>query len=84
MLDDEYFVSELKALQEKTAEQMALCMDSPIQINRDVCGKTAMYHLNCLLRGLHEEGDVYDLMADCAGSTSHYNRILKEEIRSEL
>ena len=65
MLDDEHFVSELKALQEKTAEQMALCMDSPIQINRDVCGKTAMYHLNCLLRGLYEEGDVYDLMADC-------------------
>ena len=84
MLDDEYFANELKAIQEQTAEQMTLCMKSPIPINRDVCGKTAMYHLNCLLRGLHEEGDVYDLMSECAGSTSHYNRILKEEIRSGL
>ena len=81
LLDDTYYSAQLKEAEQNTVEALNECMDGRSQRAHVICGKTAIYYLNCILTYLHEEGtDVQALSSDCAIASRIEMNLLREGI----
>ena len=81
LLDDEHYVKELQKAEEETITALNRCMDSYSSSRHVICGKTAIYYLDCVLRGLHKEGaNTHDMVADCATASRIQLKLLKIEM----
>ena len=81
LLDDAYYAAQLKEAEQNTVEALNECMDGRSQRAHVICGKTAIYYLNCVLTNLHEEGtDVQALSSDCAITSRIEMDLLKKGI----
>ena len=81
LLDDAYYVAQLKEAEQDTIEALAQCMDGQSQRAHVLCGKTAIYYLNCVLTNLHVEGtDVQSLSSDCAVASRIEMNLLRDGI----
>ena len=84
LLDDDYFLEELKKAREDTLKAIDECLDNGSHTTRFICGKSAVHYLRCVMDVFYTQGeDVHLLIDKCSVSMNIYLQTLREEITGE-
>ena len=75
--NDDITDEELKAMDKELIHSLNECITNFSPEAGRICGRAAVHNLECIMDGLHTEGSVDTLIADCAISTRIELKLLK-------